>query len=73
MKIIVLLKMVPDVVEELTVATDGRTLDTEFLRLIANELDNHALEEALLLKEKYSGLSWWHWMLPKSTMLCLPL
>ena len=55
MKIIVLLKMVPDVVEELEVAADGQTLDTEFLRLIANELDNHALEEALLLKEKYSG------------------
>jgi len=55
MKIIVLLKMVPDVVEELEVAADGQTLDTEFLRMIASELDNHALEEALLLKEKHSG------------------
>jgi len=54
-KMIVLLKMVPDLVEELEVAADGQTLDTEFLRLITNELDNHALEEALLLKEKYSG------------------
>jgi electron transfer flavoprotein beta subunit len=55
MKIVVLLKMVPDVVEELEVAADGQTLDTEFLRMISSELDNHALEEALLLKEKYSG------------------
>jgi electron transfer flavoprotein beta subunit len=55
MKIIVLLKMVPDVVEELDVAADGKTLDTQFLRMITSDLDNHALEEALLLKEKYSG------------------
>jgi electron transfer flavoprotein beta subunit len=55
MKIIVLLKMVPDVVEELELAADGKALDTEFLRMIANELDVHALEEALLLKERYSG------------------
>ncbi len=55
MKIIVLLKMVPDVVEELEVAANGKALDTEYLRLIANELDTQALEEALLLKEKYGG------------------
>lgn len=55
MKIIVLLKMVPDVVEELDVAADGKSLNSEFLRMITNDTDNHALEEALLLKEKYSG------------------
>jgi len=55
MKIVVLLKMVPDVVEELEVGADGKSLNTEFLRMITNEPDNHALEEALLLKEKYSG------------------
>ena len=55
MKIVVLIKMVPDVVEELEVAADGKSLDTEYLRLIANELDTQALEEALLLKEKYGG------------------
>jgi len=55
MKIIVLLKMVPDVVEELELAADGKALNTEFLRMIANELDVHALEEALILKERYSG------------------
>lgn len=52
---VVLLKMVPDVVEELEVAADGRSLDTEFLRLILNERDNHALELALLLKERHGG------------------
>jgi electron transfer flavoprotein beta subunit len=55
MNIVVLLKMVPDVVEELEVAADGRSLDLEFLRLIVNERDDHAVEEAVLLKEKHGG------------------
>lgn len=55
MNILVALKMVPDVVEELEVAEDGKSLDLEFLRLIVNERDEHALEEALLLKEKHGG------------------
>jgi electron transfer flavoprotein beta subunit len=55
MNLLVLLKMVPDVVEELDVAPDGKNLDTEFLRLILNESDDHALEEALLLKERHGG------------------
>jgi electron transfer flavoprotein beta subunit len=54
-KIIVLVKMVPDVVEELEVAEDGKSLDLEFLRLIMNERDDHALEEALILKERAGG------------------
>lgn len=55
MKIVVLLKMVPDVVEELEVAADGKSLDSEFLRMILGERDSHALEQALLLKEKHGG------------------
>ncbi len=55
MNIVVLLKMVPDVVEELEVAADGKSLETSFLRMIANERDLHALEEALLLKERHNG------------------
>ena len=55
MNIVVLLKVVPDVVEELEVAANGKELDTEYLRMILNESDNHALEEALLLKERYGG------------------
>jgi electron transfer flavoprotein beta subunit len=55
MKILVILRMVPDVIEELEVTADGKALDSEFLRLIINESDNHALEEALLLKERHGG------------------
>jgi len=55
MKILVLLKMVPDVVEELEVAGDGVSLDRGFLRLIINERDENALEQALILKERHQG------------------
>ncbi len=55
LKILVLLRMVPDVVEELEVGPDGMSLDTEFLRLIANESDEHALEEALILRDRHGG------------------
>jgi electron transfer flavoprotein beta subunit len=55
MNILVLLKMVPDVVEELGVAPDKKSLDTEFLRLIVNERDDHALEQALLLKDRHGA------------------
>ena len=55
MKILVLLKMVPDVVEELEVADDGASLSRDFLRLIINERDENALEQALILKERHQG------------------
>lgn len=55
MKTLVLLKMVPDVVEELEIDAGGKTLDPERLRMILSESDDHALEEALLLKERYGG------------------
>lgn len=52
MKILVLMKMVPDIVEELEVGADGRSLDQEYLRFIVNERDDYALEQALLLKDR---------------------
>ena len=55
MDILVVLKMVPDIVEELTLAADGRGLDRDQARMILNESDDHALEEALLLKERHGG------------------
>lgn len=55
MNLIVLLKMVPDTVEEIAVGEDGKSLDASFLRLILSERDEHALEEALLLKERHGG------------------
>ena len=55
MNVLVLLRMVPDVVEELEVAPEGRTLDPEVLRMVLSESDDHALEEGLLLKERRGG------------------
>jgi electron transfer flavoprotein beta subunit len=52
MKILVLMRMVPDIVEELEVAGDGKSLDQEYLRFIVNERDDYALEQALLLKDR---------------------
>ena len=55
MKIVVPIKLVPDLVDELEIADDGRSLDTTFMRLQLNELDDHALEQAILLKEAQGG------------------
>jgi electron transfer flavoprotein beta subunit len=55
MNILVLLKHVPDLVEELEVAADGRDLDRSWIRYIPSEYDEHALEQAILLKEEYGG------------------
>lgn len=55
MNLFVLLKTVPDTVEELSVAADDRSLDTEWLRYKLGDADEHALEQALLLKEKHGG------------------
>lgn len=55
MKLYVLLKMVPDTVEELNVSENGKSLDTEFLRFKLSEPDDHALEQALILKERHGG------------------
>lgn len=55
MNIIVLIKFVPDLVEDLEIDSQSGLLDRSFLRLIPNELDDHALEEALLLKERHGG------------------
>jgi electron transfer flavoprotein beta subunit len=55
MNLYVLLKMVPDTVEELNVAADGKALDSEFLRFKLSEPDDHALEQALILKDKHGG------------------
>ncbi len=55
MNTIVLMKFVPDLVEDLEIDSESGLLDRTFLRLIPNELDDHALEEALLLKERHGG------------------
>lgn len=55
MNYFVLLKMVPDTVEELEVGADGKSLDSDQVRLKLSDTDEHALEQALLLKEKCGG------------------
>lgn len=56
LRILVLMRMVRDVVEEIVVAPDGRSLDSDFARLISNESAEQALEEALILKERHGGV-----------------
>ncbi len=55
MDIAVLIKFVPDLVEELEIDASGAALDRTFMRLIINEFDDHALEQAILLKERGGG------------------
>ena len=55
MNIIVLAKLVPDLVDELAIDESGAALDLMFARWIINELDDHAIEEAILLKERSGG------------------
>jgi len=52
MNIVVPIKQVPDLAEELEVDGSGKALDSEWLRFKLNEFDDHALEEALQLKEE---------------------
>jgi len=52
MNIIVITGLVPDLVEELEIDSNGTALDTAWLRMIINEFDDHAIEQAILLKER---------------------
>lgn len=52
MNIAVLAKLVPDLVEELSIDDTGTTLDPTWLRFKLNEYDDYALEQAILLKER---------------------
>lgn len=51
MRIAVILKQVPDLVEEFEVNDDGTDIDRDFMTFLLNEFDNQALEEALLIKD----------------------
>jgi electron transfer flavoprotein beta subunit len=55
MNIAIPVKLVPDLVEELVIDASGTSLDYDWLRLKLNELDEHAIEQGLLLKERYGG------------------
>ena len=55
MNIVVPIKLVPDLVEELVVNEAGTALDPSCIRLKLNEFDDHAIEQAILLKEAGAG------------------
>jgi electron transfer flavoprotein beta subunit len=55
MEIVVPVKMVPDLVEELEIDAEGRDLDRALLKLRLNEFDEHAVEEALALKDAHGA------------------
>ena len=51
MHILVVMRLIPNLVEEVGITTDGKGIDREWIDLKLNEFDDHALEEAILLKE----------------------
>ena len=55
MNIVVVVRQVPDLIEPLEVAPSGTELDLGAASFILNESDDHALEQALLLKEAHGG------------------
>lgn len=55
MNILVFLKQVPDLVEELEIDSAGQDLDRSWIRYIPSEYDDHALEQAILIKEQHGG------------------
>ncbi|MGO8731180.1 MAG: electron transfer flavoprotein subunit beta/FixA family protein [Terriglobia bacterium] len=55
MNIAVVAKQVPDLVEGLEIDASGKAIDPGSVRHILSESDDHALEEALLIKERVGG------------------
>ncbi len=51
MHIVVILRLVPDLSDELDLADDGKSIDREWVGIALSEFDEQALEEAILLKE----------------------
>jgi electron transfer flavoprotein beta subunit len=55
MNIVVVLRQVPDLTEPLQVADSGTSLDWDAVTFLTNESDEHALEQAILMKERGGG------------------
>lgn len=55
MNIAVVIRQVPDLIEPLEVGSSGKSLDLGAASFIVNESDDHALEQAILLKESGGG------------------
>lgn len=55
MKIAVVLRQLPDLIEPLELSDSGTEVNLEDATFLPNEYDEHALEQALLLKEQLGG------------------
>lgn len=55
MNIVVALRLVPDLAGDVELTEDGLDIDREWTDLKLSEFDEHALEEAILLKEAYGA------------------
>lgn len=55
MNIVVAVKQVPDLAEGIEINAEGTGLDADTLMYRLNEFDEHAVEQAVLLKEKHGG------------------
>ena len=55
MHIVVAIKQVPNLTDELDISADGAGLDYDALQYVLNEFDEHAIEEAALTKEAAGG------------------
>ncbi len=55
MNIVVVIRQVPDLIEPIEVDSSGTSLDLGTASFIVNESDDHALEQAILLKESHGA------------------
>jgi electron transfer flavoprotein beta subunit len=55
MNIIVPIKQIPNLTDELEINGEGNNLDHDALQYVLNEFDEHAIEEAVLAKESAGG------------------
>ncbi len=55
MNIVVPIKQIPNLTDELEINSDGTNLDHDALQYVLNEFDEHAIEEAVLAKESAGG------------------
>ncbi|MEW6236448.1 MAG: hypothetical protein AB1656_13760 [Candidatus Omnitrophota bacterium] len=55
MKIVATIRQLPDLIEPLIIDASGSSLDYGEARFLVNEYDDHALEQAVLLKEQHGA------------------
>ena len=55
MNIAVVVRQVPDLIEPLEIDDSGTALDLDGAAFLVNEMDDHAVEQGLLLKEAAGG------------------